>query len=124
MAAQSLSYREIDKRFFEAFPELTAAYQREFSYWVDWDKERPGNYLVFAMVVTPYLIAQLDEPKGGQAVVKLFDFFEEMAASDDPEVVNLLKSEVLRTLVRNPEHLVKAQNHLGQRARNLLRTVQ
>jgi hypothetical protein len=124
MAAESVNSREIEKLLFETFPQLASAYQREFRYWVDWDKGRPGNYLIFAMVVVPYLISQLDEPGDGQALVRLFAFFEEMAASDDPEVVNLLKSEVVRTLVRDPKHLAKAQNHLGQRVRNLLPTVQ
>jgi len=124
MATESVNYREIEKRLFETFPQLTAAYQREFSYWVDWDKERPGTYLVFATVVVPYLIAHLDEPGDGQALVRLFAFFEEMAASNDPEVINLLKSEVVRTLVRDPTHLAKAQDHLGQRVRDLLPTVQ
>jgi hypothetical protein len=124
MATKFLNYTEIEKRLFEAFPQLAAPYQKEFSYWVDWDKERPGNYLVFAMVVVPYLVAQLDEPGDGQTLAKLFAFFEEMAASGDPEVVNLLKLEVVRTLVRDPGHLAKAQKHMGHRVRELLSTVQ
>ena len=123
MATKSLIYTEIEKRLFEAFPQLTALYQKEFSYWVDWDKERPGNYLIFAMVVVPYLVAQLDEPGDERTLTKLFAFFEEMAVSDDPEVVNLLKSEMVRTLVRDPERLAKAQKHMRQQVRELLSTV-
>jgi hypothetical protein len=123
MATKSLIYTGIEKRLFEAFPQLAAPYQKEFSYWTDWDKERPGNYLVFAMVVIPYLVAQLDEPRDGRTLTKLFAFFDEMAASGDPEVINLLKSEVVRTLVRDPERLAKARKHVGQRVRALLSTV-
>jgi len=123
MANQTLIYAEIEKRLFEAFPQLAAPYQKEFSYWVDRDKP-PGSYLVFAMVVVPYLAAQLDERRDEQFLAKLFGFFEEMAASGDPEVVNLLKSEVVRTLVRDPGHLAKAQKYVGHRVRELLPTVQ
>ena len=123
MATKSLIYAEIEKRLFEILPQLVSAYRKEFSYWVDWEKP-PGSYMVFAMVVVPYLIAQLDEPVDGEALTTLFAFFEEMAASSDPEVINLLKSEVVRTLVRDPVHLAKARNHLGHRTREMLRTVQ
>jgi len=122
MPTNSLGYGDVDKRLFEAFPQLAAAYQEEFNYWVDWEKP-PGSYLVFAMVVVPYLLAQLDETGDGQTLSKLFAFFEEMAASGDPEVVNLLKLEVVQKLVRDPGYLAKAQKHIGNRLRELLPTV-
>jgi len=122
MSKKTLIYADIAKRLFEAFPMLVAPYQKQFSYWTDWEKP-PGSYLLFAMVVIPYLIAQLDEPGDGQTLTKLFDFFEEMATSGDPEVINLLKSEVVRVLVRDPERLAKAQKHMEQQVRELLRTV-
>jgi hypothetical protein len=123
MATKSLNYAELEKRLLEGFPQLAALYQKEFRDWVDWDKERPGNYLVFATVVVPYLVAQLDEPRDGDTLTKLFALFEEMAASGDSEVVNLLKSEVVRTLVRDPQRLAKAQKRMGQRVRGLLPSV-
>ena len=123
MATNSLNYTELEKRLLEGFPQLASLYQREFRDWVDWDKQRPGNYLVFATVVVPYLVAQLDEQRDGDTLTKLFALFEEMAASSDPEVVNLLKSEVVRTLVRDPQRLAKAQKHIGQRVRGLLSSV-
>jgi len=76
MSKKTLIYADIAKRLFEAFPMLVAPYQKQFSYWTDWEKP-PGSYLLFAMVVIPYLIAQLDEPGDGQTLTKLFDFFEE-----------------------------------------------
>lgn len=124
MATKFLIYAEIEKCLFETFPQLAAPFQKEFSYWIDWDKERPGNYLIFATVVVPYLIAQLDDPRDLQTIARLFEFFEEMAFSVDPEVANLLKSEVIRTLVRDPQRLAKAQKHMGPQVRGLLPTVQ
>lgn len=123
MTTNSLIYAEVEKRLFEAFPQLAALHQREFTDWVDWDKERPGSYLVFATVVFPYVIGQLNEPGDGQTLAKLFAFFEEMAASGDPEVVNLLKLEVVQKLVRDPGHLAKAQKRMGSQVRALLLTV-
>ncbi|MBZ5702484.1 MAG: hypothetical protein LAN84_11635 [Acidobacteriia bacterium] len=123
MAIKSLSYSDLEKRILEGFLQLAALHQQEFSDWVDWDKERPGNYLVFATVVVPYLRARLDEPEDERTLTKLFAFFEEMATSGDPEVVNLLKSEVVQTLVRDPERLAKAQKHMRQQVRELLLTV-
>jgi len=122
MAATSLNYPEVEKRLFEALPQLVPTYREEFSYWVDWEKP-PGSYLVFAMVVVPFLVAQLDDPGDGQALARLFAFFEEMAASGDPEVRNLLKSEVVQKLVRDPGHLAKGQKHMGPQVRALLPTV-
>jgi hypothetical protein len=123
MQSKSIGYAEIEKRLFEACPQIAPIYENEFSYWVDWDKERPGNYLVFATVVLPYAIAQLDDPGDGRTLTKLFALFEEMAVSRDPEVVNLLKSEVIQKLVRDPDHLTKARKHMGRRVKRLLRTV-
>lgn len=123
MATKSLTFSEVVSHLLEAFPQLGIPHRNEFSYWVDWDNP-PGNYLVFAMVVVPYLVAQLDEPKDGQTLSKLFTFFEEMASSADSEVVNLLKSEVVRILVRDPERLAKAQKYVGPQVRGLLPTVQ
>ncbi len=122
MPTNPLGYSDVDKRLFEAFPQLAAAYKKEFNDWVDREKP-PGSYLVFAMVVAPYLLAQLDEAGDGQTLSKLFAFFEEMAASGDPEVVNLLKSEVVQKLVPDPERLAEAQKHMGNRVRKLLKTV-
>jgi hypothetical protein len=123
VAIHSLIYGEVEKRLFEAFPQLVALHQTEFKDWVDWDTERPGGYLVFATVVVPYLVGQLDEPGDGHTLADLFSFFEEMAASDDPEVVNLLKLEVVQKLVRDSEHLAKAEKYMGHRVRKLLPTV-
>jgi hypothetical protein len=123
VATRSLVYTEVVKHLLEDFPQLVAPYREGFNYWVDWESP-PGSYLVFAMVVIPYLVAQLDGPREGQPLTKLFAFFEEMAASRDPEVVNLLKSEVVKMLVRDPRHLAKAQEHMGRRVRKLLPTVQ
>jgi len=123
METDSLKYPDLEKRLFEVLPQLIPAYRGEFNYWVDWANP-PGTYLVFAMVVFPFVLAQLDAPGNGQALSKLFAFFEEMGTSSDPEVLNLLKSEVVRPLLHDPTHLARAQSHMGSRVQKLLTTVQ
>ena len=123
MQSTSLNYADVEKRLFEACPPIIPIYENEFSYWGDWDKDRPGNYLVFATVVVPYLITQLDDPRDEQSITRLFALFEEMAASTDPEVVNLVKLEVVLKLARDSAHLAKARKHMGPRLQHLLRAL-
>ncbi len=119
MSNTQLKYAALRESLFEAFPELVAPYRREFADWTDWDTP-PGNYVLFGLVVVPYLLAHLSESRD-EGIQRLFEFFEEMAASDDPEIVNLVKLEVIKKLLHDPEHLRRAREYLKPRLRRLIR---
>ena len=112
MTFQSDNYGNLDQEFLAAFPELMERYSAEFSYWQKDSQDRPGAYMLFGLVVYPFVTESLDVADQS-ALKRLFAFFETMARSADPKVLNLLRLEVIDNLLYDPARLGRAWRYMG-----------
>jgi hypothetical protein len=123
-------------------PELSGAVAAEFS---EWDDEKPGNHVVFGIVVNPALIGILDpEARAeledlcdiyGKAALqpllaverdpvlrdnflrRFFEFCEQMAESPDMQVRDVLAVTICERLQAHKTALQRAGPYLGPRTK-------
>ena len=103
-----MRYATINDEFRRLLPELEAQIERD---------EQDGPYIVFGMVVRPWLEATLAESGTESKVAEAFQLFERMAKSEDSETVNFVWIEVGELLVewriRNEPLFERARPHVG-----------
>src|SRR5580704_16217022 len=95
-----LTYKGIGNVLLERFPEL----QEEFGK-VDLKAEASLAYPLFEGFFKGFVFNLLDLNKNSPLVSRVFAFLEEMANSQDKEVVNLLWITILEYLVFDRERL-------------------
>lgn len=76
--------------------------------------EHPGPYVVFDLVLTPYLAEKLSS-KDSTTLQRIFTFLEQLAAKADPEVDNLLALTVCNFLLEQQDRQSVAQTYMGPR---------
>jgi hypothetical protein len=115
---ERLSYENVGDALLSTVPEIRTRYDEEFR---DWGDERPGQYLLFGLVLNPFLFPILETGGEGkeEILTRTFAFFEKMAKSSDLEVVNLLWVEELEPLVTKPHALSRAWRYMGERTKAL-----
>jgi len=79
----------------QRFPELTPLYKEQFNLW---GSEDIPLHCFFGDVLNNYVTELLRENKNKHQIEKMFDFYEEMANSDDDYVRNLLQVTLLEYL--------------------------
>lgn len=99
-----------------AFPELREAYGKELDFW---GGEEPGQYNVWGFVLSPFFRDLLKSDQDPDTLERIFGFFEEMARSDDVQVVNLLQVEELEYLIGEPARLSRAWRYMGEKTKQL-----
>jgi hypothetical protein len=113
-----LTYDNVVEALIGRFPELGGAYGK----WLDsWKGERPGQYNSWGELVSPYFRDLLKSKRDPNTLKRIFEFFEEMAGSDDVHVVNLLQVEELEFLTAKPELLAYAWEFMGEKTKALTR---
>ena len=113
-----LTYKGIQKVLLAKIPELRGPIERNFSYY-DLKKEMPEPYPVFEDVLKQMVLQSLGAPDSDQLLDRIFAFLEEMACSQDKEVVNLLWIALLEPLVSDRGHVGSAWKYMGERTRQL-----
>ena len=117
----TLVYRGIQKVLLAKFPELEGPVRETFGSYYDLRTETPEAYPVFEDVFQGFLFTLLDSGNDAPLLRRIFSFLEEMADSQDKEVVNLLSIAVLEPLVFDRERIRRAWKYVGDRTKALAR---
>ena len=84
-----------------------------------------GTYVVWGLGVMSCVLELLQDPIHNKALLqRIFDFFEEMATSEEEEVRELLMYSTLETLDDDKEVLKIALSFMGNETKKLLYRVQ
>jgi len=95
--------------FLKRIPELVTKYDDEIK---DWD-EFPGYHNIFGDVLNPFLEELLGETQQDDLKARIFDFLEDMANSDDEDVVNVLVVTVLERIGDSKRNFLEANKYFG-----------
>jgi hypothetical protein len=110
---ENLKYTNVYSALIAAVPELHPLVVAELSKYYDLANEAPAEYPVFEDVVKPFLRKCLENTADRQLAIRLFQFLERMATSDDPGVVTLLRIGILESLAYDPVFYVAAHGYMG-----------
>jgi len=119
----TLTYKDIEKVALTRFPETGKLVEQTFGSYYDLTSEVPAAYPIFEDVIQELIFELLDARKDDYLLRRIFVFLEEMADSNDKEVVNLLWITVLEPLVSNHERIRRAWEFMGPRTRSLSKEI-
>lgn len=108
-----MTYDQIEKELLSSLPELREPIKDAFAPDYDLETERPGGYLIFEDVVFGFVLDVLSKGQNQNVLTRLFNFFEDMALSEDPNVTDLLRIAILESLVGNQENYKRAWPYMG-----------
>ncbi len=100
-------------------PELWPDYQ---NYMKTRTLEEPTVHEIFGAVVGPFMKARLWQTEQSDVIGRLFDFFEDMAASPDRTMQDVLCYGLLESL--SEEDWLAAHAHMGEATRRLGKQVE
>lgn len=115
----AITYKNVDHLLVIAVPELAEVRKAGL---IHSGSKHEGQYVLF-MDFDPLIDQIIDSGGSNNSIDRLFDFFEQMALSEDLEVVNLLWIAVLERLLGNPNRLARAWKFMGPATRKLTRKI-
>ena len=104
-----LYYETINEMLLNNFPEFKEEYDHEMDIV---DCYKPGPHVLYGNVLNNYVTELLRENKNYEMIRRIFDFYEEMAKSQDEEVNNLLQVTLLEYLWDEKEIYIRALNYM------------
>jgi hypothetical protein len=116
-------YAGIQNVLLAEFPELQERAYSIFLSYRDRTNEKPAAYLIFLLVLKPIVLKLLSNTPQDPLVVRIFQFLEAMAVSEDPDVVTLLWIAILVPLVFDRERIRNAWAIMGPRTQDLAREI-
>lgn len=114
-----LIYKHIRDDLLAKIPELRESIEENFRSYYDLNTEMPGAYPIFEDVIEPMVLKLTETPGNDQLLKRVFAFVEEMACSQDKEVVNLLWIALLKPFVYDREHIKSLWKYMGERTKQL-----
>ncbi len=102
------------------FPEIVPRYEKELQ---AWKGKTPGQHIVFADILAPYLIELIDSPRSEKRVRSAFEFLESLAEHDDPKIREVIALSVIDPL-RNSCSKEKWVTFLGPTMSEILRDLE
>lgn len=108
------TYGKVNSFLLSAIPEFRERYKEEKQK----HGQHPRQYMAFAALIS-MVVPALDFDGEPLFLARTFDAFEEMARSQDREVVNLLQVGFVQDLVRYPRRLATAWKRMGEETRKL-----
>ena len=102
------TYNTVNSFLLSSIPEFRTRYFEE----VQKRGGHPGQYIAFAALIS-MVVPALDFDADPSFLSNVFETFEKMALSGDPEVVTLLEVGFVQNLVRYPKRLGKAWGLMG-----------
>jgi hypothetical protein len=92
-------YANIRSVFLKRFPELWGRIEASFGSYYDLKSEFPGTYPLFEDVLKERVIEFLKAGADDDSLERIFSFYEEMARSQDEDIVTLLWISTMERLV-------------------------
>jgi len=115
---QKVTYGNVVTGLMDSVPECREVYEAELGWWGK-EPPLPDPYTVLGFALRP-LVTQLSAEKVDEEMLRrIFGFFEDMAGSEDVEVVNLLQVSELEFLVGKPDLLSRAWKYMGEKTKAL-----
>jgi len=105
----NLKYEEMNSVLSMYFPVLKQLVDFEMN---ESENYIPGPHVLYGIVFNPYVKELIKGGNDLQAIKKVFDFFEELANSNDEEVKNLLQVTILEALWDEKDLYEKACKHM------------
>jgi hypothetical protein len=119
----ALAYRSIRDVFLERFPELWERIENKYAPHYNLKTQIPGTYPIFEEILKPCVIELLENGGDDDSIKRILSFYEEMASSQDEEVVNLLWKSILEPLVYDKSLIAKAWKYMGEKTKALAREI-
>ncbi len=114
-----LTWENLNSRLLEEFPDLNdSRFTERVGGLGDWS---PGQYVVFGSLFNQYLREQVSA--SAEARAKVGRFLEAMAQSGSGNIEDLLKIEVLPTLLEKQDTLATYWNSLGEWTRRTVAAI-
>jgi hypothetical protein len=117
MSTSGFTYDQVQNELSSRFPEIRNHIKSTFAPDYDLETETPGGYPIFEDVVEPFLLELIESGRDEALLTRLFDFFEEMASSEDGDVTDLLRIAILETLVYHRECYQRARQYMGRKTK-------
>ena len=112
----------IFNQFIKRFPELNDTINKSLKTHLVDDKD--GIYVIWGLGIMPSVLELLKRPNNERILKNIFNFFEEMAISEDEEVRELLMYSTLETLDDDKVILKEALIYMGDKTKKLLDGIQ
>ncbi len=119
----ALGYKSIRNVFLERFPELWECIEKKYAPHYNLKTQIPGTYPLFEEILKPRVIELLESGADDDSLRRIFSFYDEMARSQDEEVVNLLWKSILEPLASDKELIAKAWKYMGEKTKALAREI-
>jgi hypothetical protein len=118
-----LAYRSARNVFLERFPELWERIEKKYAAHYNLKTKIPGTYPLFEEILKPRAIELLESGADDDSLKRIFSFYEEMARSQDEEVVNLLWKSILEPLASDKKLLATAWKYMGEKTKARAREI-
>lgn len=105
---------EFFKRMLEFFPASLFEYEKHIR-----DNKKRLDTIVIEDILMPKLINLLEKGEDDDLLMKIFDYFEEIASCDDAYLLNIFSITVLEMLGNDRYILKSAQKYMGERTRKM-----
>ena len=89
-----MRYCELNEELMLRFPEFQSFYKEHFNFW----EAPPPQHCFYGAILNKFVVNLLIENQNVVMISKVFDFYEELAQSNDEEVTNLLQVTLLEYL--------------------------
>lgn len=110
-----ITYETILEDLIVAVPEIKYAFQSE----LDWLGEGEWTYVIFGLVVNPFLAESLRTGQHDDEVRRIFDFVERMARSDDERVQTVASVEVCEYVAGEDDLSILAYPYMKEATRRM-----
>ncbi|MCF0113517.1 MAG: hypothetical protein HUJ60_06030 [Bacilli bacterium] len=105
-----MSEKELNRKLLLKIPEFTPYFQK---YVEDQDGLETGSHIVFEDALVPFVIDSIEKEKD-DVLKKAFDFFEEMAGSQDEYEQEVLQLSLLEPLKINYDAIYDFSQLMGR----------
>lgn len=116
-----ISYADLTTALVERVPALFSGYAELRAMW---DGEEPGPHVVFEDLLVPYASELLRRNTDTGELQPIFDLLEELAASPDQDVRDVLAASVLEGLGQAPDIRSSAKSYMGRRTKLLMEKIE
>jgi hypothetical protein len=113
MAIMNIREENVVQEMLALLPELRPPYEKELSWW---EGEEPGLHIIFGNILTPYIVNLLESGSDREKLEQAFNFLEDMAHSNDPEVINVLYVTILEH-IGGDDILAIAERFMGPKTK-------